>query len=700
MTDPLLPTALSIIDLVAALPEKYQPIFGHPELSGDSARDCAERLQLILRVSDHLEAALGRPVRVLDLGCAQGFFSLSLAVRGCTVYGVDFLERNIAVCQALAREQGLENTVFAHGRIEEVIACLKDNEYDLVLGLSVFHHLVHEHGTDAVADLIGGIASRIPVAIYEMAVRDEPLYWADAQPQEPADLLRDYALTKLTSFQKTHLSDIVRPIFYASNRYWMIGDDFREFTSWRSLSHAHASSSHMGTRRYYFGEGVMLKRMSLLNPLLEAPNRTEFEREMNFLCSPPPGIRVPRFIAHEVDGRDVWLLREQLPGKLLSELMAEGASFSGVSVADQLIGQLVALESAGLYHNDVRCWNLLVGESGGVSLIDYGAISKEPRDCVWPDNLILSLLITLREIFDQDISVPDPVRNPLLDVASLPSRYRDAFRIVLDLPQAQWSFSALQGALGKPCGEVHQGWELLASKQEGAAQIYQRTLLNLRDGGLNLQARLNESLSNAHHWFLRASDYQEQLAVAEMRVKREADLQIAVAEQMQVIEMLQADVQEARAITEAHRVEAIRQSMAAQAARAALAEIVESTSWRMTSLLRHSLTSVRRFYRSPGDFARGYMVRVIQSLSATPRLWRLTNRFLKLFPSLHSRLRAFVSRRGLLVPSAEPISPVFGGLGQVGSFGSVGNESASALSARGEHILERVRSAARVKEAE
>ncbi|WP_261370573.1 class I SAM-dependent methyltransferase [Xanthomonas citri] len=82
MTHSVSPGNSSIADLVAALPEKYQPIFGHPEISDGSSRGCEDRLEVILDVVDHLRTALGRPIRVLDLGCAQGYFSLNLAARG------------------------------------------------------------------------------------------------------------------------------------------------------------------------------------------------------------------------------------------------------------------------------------------------------------------------------------------------------------------------------------------------------------------------------------------------------------------------------------------------------------------------------------------------------------------------------------------------------------------------------------------
>ena len=85
--------ARDIAAAVAALPERYQPIFGHPEMDDGPSRACVDRLAEVERVVDALRESLGRPVRVLDLGCAQGFFAFSLASRGVEVTGVDRLAR-------------------------------------------------------------------------------------------------------------------------------------------------------------------------------------------------------------------------------------------------------------------------------------------------------------------------------------------------------------------------------------------------------------------------------------------------------------------------------------------------------------------------------------------------------------------------------------------------------------------------------
>lgn len=73
---------ITLEQAVRHLPEIYQPIYKHPELYQTSSRSCDDRLTHIKAIYDALQKKLNRRLRVLDLGCAQGYISLSIAERG------------------------------------------------------------------------------------------------------------------------------------------------------------------------------------------------------------------------------------------------------------------------------------------------------------------------------------------------------------------------------------------------------------------------------------------------------------------------------------------------------------------------------------------------------------------------------------------------------------------------------------------
>lgn len=699
-----------IRDLVEALPEKYQPIFGHPELSSGSSRGCFDRLETILDVVRRLRSQLGRQVRVLDLGCAQGFFSLSLAAEGCAVVGADYLLQNIEVCRALAAEQQSAGIEFIHGSIEDLVETMSPGQYDLVLGLSVFHHLVHQHGVAAVSDTIGRISRHVPVGLYELAVREEPVYWAPSQPETARDLLASYSFVRLLAMLPTHLSGIERPFYYASSRYWMLGDDFREFESFKDESHAHAMGSHQGTRRYYFAGNLMLKKMALDNEMLRQANTTEYDNEVAYLNGRSDLSGAPRLLAHGRDQEADWLLRETLPGRLLSEMMSKQSPYSYEKVVDSLLDELVELERIGLYHNDIRTWNVIVSDSGSASFIDYGAISDEPLDCVWPDHLLLSFLITVREIVLGQVRRPYPTRRPLLDVTLLPTRYRSAFVRVLSMDRSEWTFTALKHALSQSDRHYSEpAWAILPALNEVALLRYEDALEHERAKTSEVEVALQESLSNAHQWFLRCSEREQEIAdrdqeiVHRERALAELSSQTAIqntgnrrlAGRLERLgssySNMREELEASRAsLNEAHQ-NAHHWFLRATQLEKDLHAVHSSRSWRWTRPLRFAL----HLFNRPRYALRRLLLAAMRRILARPRLATMLNAGLRRFPRLHAKLRSVAVNHTIVVEAPGPQRPV---VGQVSGFDSGADEAITArLSVRGRSIHESLM-AAEIKE--
>ncbi|MCL1551747.1 methyltransferase domain-containing protein [Xanthomonas nasturtii] len=480
--------SLSMGALVAALPEKYQPIFAHPELTDGSSRGCEDRLLLIRQCAQRLQATLGRPLRVLDLGCAQGFFSLNLAADGHTVHGVDFLDLNVNVCKALAAENPSFAASFEHGTVEDVIDRLEPGRYDLVLGLSVFHHLVHARGILSVSELCRKLSEKTAAGVFELALHEEPLYWAPSLPQDPAEILSSYAFLRLLSRQETHLSAVSRPLYFASSQFWYVDGIIGDFTSWTAESHAHGRGTHLQSRRYYFGPQVFVKRMTLAVEDRAEINLREFVNEVEFLSNPPLGYPAPRLIASLNDSRDLFLARSMMDGRLLSQAIDDGSAYDADEIIAQILEQLVLLERAGLYHNDVRCWNILITPEMRAVLIDYGAISTNAADCSWLEDLLFSFLITVKEILERRVVSPSPSREPALDFTTLPARYCNAFVALFGQNRSQLTFALLQQCL--------QQADAAPAPLPEWASIYRR----LHDALLVYNARLSAvHIETEHH---------------------------------------------------------------------------------------------------------------------------------------------------------------------------------------------------------
>ena len=449
---PLMPT---VEELVGDLPEVYQPIYRHPALASKAARSCMDRLAQIREVYALLAARLGRPLRVLDIGCAQGFFSLHLAEAGAEVVGVDILEANVRLCRTLGEEFPRGRVTFRAGGIEDFAPEISPGRFDLFLGLSVFHHLCHAHSFERTKSLVSTLADRIPVGILELALAEEPMPWAQSLPADEMSLLSACPFIRILDRIPTHLSSVKRPLVVASTQYWFFDDRCGKFEKAMTESHEIARGTHGRTRRYFFGDGLLIKQFSLTGTRGDF-NRLELMGEAEFLAKPPPGFTpVPKLHAWNIGPHEGWIVRDELPGSLLSEMQAQGKKYDAGHIIRDVLEQLAALEAAGKYHNDVRVWNTLVLESGGATLIDYGAISATPVDCLSQEHPALSFFAYLEAVVSGTI-----IQNPLLRFSyTFPSRLSEAVGRWVDRiwahPLEEWSYRLFLNAL--KAAEAAQG---------------------------------------------------------------------------------------------------------------------------------------------------------------------------------------------------------------------------------------------------
>jgi O-antigen chain-terminating methyltransferase len=208
-----------LISLVNQLPEKYQMIFGRPELSHGSSRFENERVVSIKALYEKLRGYKGQDLKVLDLGCAQGFFSFSLATMGATVTGIDFEKRNIEVCEEIKKSNSDLRVEFVCADIQDYAARVRQGEFDLILGLSVWHHVTHNYGLIKTQNLIHHLHNNVDFHIYELALCSEQLYWADSQPSHPVIHFPVEAFSTVVASTHTHLGKVKRPLYYSSSKF-------------------------------------------------------------------------------------------------------------------------------------------------------------------------------------------------------------------------------------------------------------------------------------------------------------------------------------------------------------------------------------------------------------------------------------------------------------------------------------------------
>lgn len=97
-------------------------------------------LQSIRRLLAHVFPEGMSTLRVADLGCLEGGYSLGLAQLGATVVGVEVRPENIDKCGLVRAQSGLSNLSFVAEDVKEFTA-RRFGTFDVVLALGILYHL-------------------------------------------------------------------------------------------------------------------------------------------------------------------------------------------------------------------------------------------------------------------------------------------------------------------------------------------------------------------------------------------------------------------------------------------------------------------------------------------------------------------------------------------------------------------------------
>ncbi len=492
---------------VAALPEFYQPIFGHAD-RWPASRATEDRFQAILPVVEAFRALHGRPPRILDIGCAQGYLCFRLAESGASVLGIDNDIRNIRVCTALAGHHPHLAARFEEADAIDYLEGLPEDGFDLVIGLSVFHHVCYRIGVAATRKLLSGLARKVPIALFELAVRQEPLYWAAALPADPYALVEDYLFIREIGQFTTHLSAVPRPLLFCSNEDALLGKTLYRIDSIRSQSVAGIHDGEAAGQAYIESGAEFLKLVTMRS-LNWSARRAELAREAAFLSGPDRADEDPVVFEYVDTPNEAWLRRSRIPGETLDIVKSRGERVDPVRITRCVLRELARLEALGWFHADLSLWNVVLTPDGDARLIDFGALTREPRNCVWPEDLRFAFG---QFLFDLTSDLPIrafPIRRPRFRPAHLPFPFGDAMALMLaEMPA--WSAQAMleridrvirQGPSSTPAGLE----AALATALDAHVDSLGDTVEAVRSGfvqqrdGLQAMFQWRSAMEGAHH---------------------------------------------------------------------------------------------------------------------------------------------------------------------------------------------------------
>jgi O-antigen chain-terminating methyltransferase len=423
-----------------------QPPRGAVESAGQDIENHQQLLEITLAVAAKLRQLLGRPLRVIDLGCAQGLFSLELARAGDEVLGADAEPDHILSCQTQAKALGV-NATFITADITNWQNCDKSFDLALAFNLAQLPNLAQRQRT------VQALSQRTAVALiassWQITAANTPNTW----PDNPFQLLQPFAyLEKLTEYPPitTHFK---QPVFFCSDSYWYAKGAIQRFDYWTELSRQRFEEEtpthtnfhmHKQTRRYYFTDTQILKHYRLTREKIKS-NRNEVQAEINFIENNISKINtLPNLLTYNVSEEDAWILREKIPGTRLSCIIQDGGDYDSGKVLASLLQQLALFEQHGFYQNDLRPWNFILSENNTVFIIDYGTVSPTPRDSLSRrKSIYMSFLMLAHEVIYKEVLIEiDRQFSPVyISPRYFPENYTIWLSHLLSIDFSQWSFA-------------------------------------------------------------------------------------------------------------------------------------------------------------------------------------------------------------------------------------------------------------------
>ena len=322
----------------------------------------------IYKIVEILEKYLGRKLKILEIGSAQGFFGLQLAEKGHKVVSIEWEDENIQFISNLRKSfpDTLPFEIFKIG-VDRIVE-LNEIEFDLSISMGSLVHVYRTLNLSAQENFFSFIKKNSKFAIWDIPIFEENASWNWAIKQNPIeDFISAAFLYELGRFRR-HSRGSQWPLILTSENFAYTGDQVFKFESSQvHTEHPFSDGTQNSRRTINLGSKILKIEINARNQKSTTSIFGEKRFLENKLITEDNNFHFPKVISANSGVYVSQFSREPVEGIRLDLALN---SQNRTEILSSFVSLTTSLALSGIFPNDLRPWNLL-WDGSACKLIDF-----------------------------------------------------------------------------------------------------------------------------------------------------------------------------------------------------------------------------------------------------------------------------------------------------------------------------------------
>ena len=340
---------------------------------GLETKHLQNELKIIRGFCSKLETKIGRKLRILEIGCDHGFFTLALALDGHHLVATDQNQTNLDFINSKADFLGVANNINVHMKDSLDLEVLKE-AFDVALFLGSTNYLFLNNNIDDVEIFLNRLRNSDCTIIFEIPIFERNAFWRFSLPKNYDWLLENAHFFSELGSVKKHPRGALRPLLLISDKLILIKNKIYLAPEITEIRHHSFIDSSSKRRRTFNLPGITLKYQ-----YFTSQSENLLQKEYKNLRSMRKKFSSRNLAPKKIYYQNGYTVSELSRGTLPGERLDYGWEASdNEKILISFIDECAKWSRARLFHNDIRPWNI-IWDGTRIRIIDFA--DAEGVDC-------------------------------------------------------------------------------------------------------------------------------------------------------------------------------------------------------------------------------------------------------------------------------------------------------------------------------